>query len=82
MYACTRCGRKHTDPEKALGKILSCTEVKQFWSDIRSEHQALYGHWPHFTTNESGDWICFKCQRKIEIAQVETSERNSNISDL
>lgn len=65
MIACTRCGRWHTDAEEVLGRRLSCTEVKQYWSRIRKEHVTLYQHVAQITTEDSGEWICFKCKRRL-----------------
>jgi hypothetical protein len=44
---------------------LSCTEVKQYWSKIKSEHKELYGHPVNMTTDNSGAPICFECKRKL-----------------
>jgi hypothetical protein len=67
MEACTRCGRWHTAAERAMKGELSCTEVKQFWSRIRNEHLALYGHLAQITTDEAGVYICFKCNRELRL---------------
>lgn len=66
MIACTRCGHWHTDAERASNRTLSCTEVKQYWSRIRTEHNALYGHLAQIGTDESGALVCFKCKRLLE----------------
>jgi len=66
MIACTRCGHWHTDAERARAKNLSCTEVKEYWSRIRNEHQELTGHVAQITTNESGELICLKCRSRLE----------------
>lgn len=65
MIACSRCGHWHTDPEETVGKKLSCTEVKQYWSKIRNEHMIRYGHVARITTDEAGSWICFDCKRLL-----------------
>jgi hypothetical protein len=65
MIACTRCGRWHSDAEKVQGKRLSCTEVKRFWAKIREEHLRLKGHRAQITTDESGNWICLKCNDRL-----------------
>ena len=65
MIACTRCGRWHTDAERVLDKDLSCTEVKQYWSRVRNQHQELFGHMAQLTMDESGAVICFRCKRKL-----------------
>lgn len=66
MIACTRCGRWHGDAEEALGRRLSCTEVKQYWSRIKAEHKKQYGHLAQITTDDSENRICFKCKRKLQ----------------
>jgi hypothetical protein len=65
MIACTRCGRWHLDPEKVKGKRLSCTDVRRYWSKIRAEHMRLKGHAAQITTDESGNWICLKCNDRL-----------------
>ena len=65
MIACTRCGHWHTDAERALGKEMSCTEVRRFWSEIKGEHKKLYGHPAKITTDDFGAPICFECKRKL-----------------
>ncbi|MEN8690086.1 MAG: hypothetical protein AB1Z20_08250, partial [Desulfobacterales bacterium] len=52
MVACTRCGRWHLDAEKVLGKKLSCTDVKQYWSKIREEHLKVKGHPARISTDD------------------------------
>ncbi|MCF8144529.1 MAG: hypothetical protein K9N21_11480 [Deltaproteobacteria bacterium] len=66
MIACTRCGQWHTDAEKALGRRLSCTEVKAYWAGIRREHIRLYGHRAQITTDDSDNWICYTCKRRLQ----------------
>lgn len=66
MIACTRCGHWHTDAERSLEKSLSCTEVKQYWSRLKNEHNELYGHLAQITTDESGKPVCFKCGRELK----------------
>ena len=65
MLACTRCGRRHVDAEKSMGTQLSCTEVKQYWIQIRREHEKTYGHFAQVMTDEAGNWICHVCQRRL-----------------
>jgi hypothetical protein len=65
MIACSRCGRWHLDPEKVDGKRLSCTEVKRYWAKVRKEHLRLTGHAAQITTDESGNWICLKCNGRL-----------------
>lgn len=65
MIACTRCGRWHSDAEAVTGKRLTCTEVKQYWAGRRTRHQHRYGHIPQITTDESDNWNCLKCNRKL-----------------
>ncbi|HKI48580.1 MAG TPA: hypothetical protein VKA69_04600 [Desulfobacteria bacterium] len=65
MKACTRCGRWHDDAEKAMGRGLTCTEVKEYWSKLKDDHRELYGHFPQITTDDSGEWICLKCRRRL-----------------
>ena len=66
MVACTRCGRWHADAEKNIGRRLSCSEVKQYWSNIREAHLQSTGHPARITTDDGGDWICMRCQRKLQ----------------
>jgi hypothetical protein len=65
MIACTRCGRWHLDAEKVLDKRLSCSEVKQYWSKIREEHLQLKGHPARISTDDSGEWVCMRCNCKL-----------------
>jgi hypothetical protein len=65
MIACTRCGRWHLDAEEVLGKRMSCTDVKKYWSKIREEHLQLNGHPAQISTDDSGRWICMKCNCKL-----------------
>lgn len=65
MIACIRCGRWHLDAERAEGRRLTCTEVKQYWSRLRVTHREKYGHYPHITTDDGGVWICLKCNRPL-----------------
>lgn len=66
MIACTRCGHWHTDAERSVGKELSCTEVKRYWSRLKNEHNELYGHLAQITTNAAGVVVCFKCGRELQ----------------
>lgn len=65
MIGCTRCGRWHLDAELFKGQKLSCTEVKQYWAEVRNEHLRRTGHRAKITTNENGDWICFECKARL-----------------
>ena len=65
MIACTRCGNWHEDAEAAEGKRLTCTEVKQYWTQLKRAHEDRYGHYPRITTDEGGNWICLRCDRKM-----------------
>jgi uncharacterized CHY-type Zn-finger protein len=65
LLACTKCGHWHTNAEAALGRSLSCTEVKQFWGRIKAEHRELYGHPAQITIDEEGKPICLQCKRRI-----------------
>jgi len=65
MLACTRCGRLHTDAEKAAGKRLSCTEAKQCWAKWKADHQKNFGHYPALSFDGDDNWICLKCGRRI-----------------
>jgi len=65
MIACTRCGRWHSDAEEVMGKKLSCTDVKQYWSKIRGAHLRLKGHMPMISTDDEGKWICMKCDCRL-----------------
>jgi hypothetical protein len=65
MEACTRCGRWHADAEKVLGRRLSCSDVKRYWSKIREEHLQSTGHPARITTDDAGNWICMKCRFKL-----------------
>jgi DNA-directed RNA polymerase subunit RPC12/RpoP len=66
MIACTRCGHWHIDAEKALGRSLSCTEVKRYWIRLKEAHKEKYGHIAQITVDGSGIYICLKCKHKIE----------------
>jgi hypothetical protein len=65
MIGCTRCGRWHADAEKKKGRKLSCTDVKQYWTEVRDKHQRSTGHTAQITTDENGDWICLKCGARL-----------------
>jgi hypothetical protein len=65
MKACTKCGRWHEDAEAKLGQNLSCTDVKQYWARIREQHMQQTGHRAQISTDESGQWICMKCNCKL-----------------
>ena len=66
MLGCTKCGRWHSDAEDDLGRRLSCTEVKQYWTGIRKEHYDLYDHYPQISTDGAENWICIKCWRRLK----------------
>jgi hypothetical protein len=65
MLACTRCGYWHSNAERALGRNLSCTEVKKFWSRVKEAHRNRYGHPAMITMDGNGTQICFTCKREI-----------------
>lgn len=65
MIGCIRCGRWHTDAETAVGKRLSCTQVREFWARIKQSHHMRYGHRAQLTRDASGAWICYLCKRRI-----------------
>jgi len=65
MIACTRCGRWHLDAEKIEGKRMSCTDIKRYWTKIREDHLRLKGHPAQITTDDSGNWICLKCNDRL-----------------
>jgi hypothetical protein len=65
MVACTRCGRYHLDAEKILDRKMSCTDVKQYWSKIREEHLQSTGHPARISTDDSGQWVCLRCNCKL-----------------
>ena len=65
MKACIRCGRWHEAAEEALGKRMSCTEVKQYWAKAKDEHLKLYGHRAQMVTDDTENWICLTCGRRI-----------------
>lgn len=71
MIACTRCGRWHLDAEKAAGKRLSCTEVKQYWEGIRQEHQRQTRHRPRISVDRDGEWACMECSAKLILPAIE-----------
>jgi hypothetical protein len=48
-----------------MGKNLSCTEVQEFWIQVRKEHEAAYGHPARISTDDDGNWICFDCRRRL-----------------
>lgn len=66
MLSCTKCGRWHSDAENDLKRRLSCTEVKQYWTGIRNDHNELYGHFPQIVTDAEENWICMKCLRRLK----------------
>jgi len=65
MKACTRCGAKHTDVEETLGRHLSCTEVKEYWAEIRKTHIETWGHPARIVKDEDDNYICAQCRRKL-----------------
>ena len=65
MLACTKCGHWHTNAEQALGRNLSCSEVKRFWGRVKQEHRTRYGHTAQIATDDHGTPICFTCKREI-----------------
>jgi len=65
LLACTKCGHWHTNAEAAMGRSLSCTEVKQFWGKIKAEHRELYGHPAQINVDEGGKPLCLQCKRGI-----------------
>jgi hypothetical protein len=65
MIGCIRCGHWHTDAEEVMGRRLSCTEVREFWSRIRKAHYRMHGHRAQLTRDDSGSWICHYCKRRI-----------------
>lgn len=65
MKACTRCGVWHTDAEKYLGRYLSCTEVKQYWSDLKRRHLEEAGHLAVIKIGKDGRVICIKCGQAL-----------------
>lgn len=69
MKACLRCGNLHTDVEEAFGKRLSCTEVKGFWVEAKKHHHRKYGHYAMITTDDEGNYICQKCNRRIPLEE-------------
>lgn len=73
MLACTKCGHWHINAERAMGRNLSCTEVKRFWGRIKSEHRTRYGHQALITTDDTGAPICFTCKREILSDEIETN---------
>lgn len=70
MIGCTRCGRLHTDAEKAEGKRLTCTEVKQHWAELKTDHAQRFGHYPSVTIGDCGQWICLKCGHRLEVNTI------------
>jgi hypothetical protein len=68
MLACTKCGHWHTDAEHAMGRSLSCTEVKRFWVKVKEEHRDRYGHTAQIAfTDNHGTPKCFTCNREISL---------------
>jgi DNA-directed RNA polymerase subunit RPC12/RpoP len=65
MLACTRCGRWHIAAEEALGRRLTCTEVKRFWFDMRQRHREHYGHAAQIVAGPSDAYICVRCGRPL-----------------
>lgn len=67
MLACTKCGHWHTNAEHAMGRNLSCTEVKRFWVKVKEEHWNRYGHRAQIAADDHGTLICFTCNREISL---------------
>ena len=66
MIGCTRCGRWHLDAEAAEGRRLTCTEVREYWADLRAVHRGRYGHYPKIARGDHGEWVCIACNRKLQ----------------
>ena len=65
MQACTRCGHWHTDAEKHMGRYLSCTEAKAFWSDLKRRHMEQAGHMAMIKISSDGRVRCVKCNQEL-----------------
>lgn len=65
MKACTRCGVWHTDAEKHVGHHMSCTEVKQYWSELKRLHLEETGHLAMIKMGKDGRVICIKCGKDL-----------------
>jgi hypothetical protein len=65
MKACTRCGVWHTDAENRAGHYLSCTVVKQYWSDLKRLHMEATGHLAMIKITKDGRVICIKCGQEL-----------------
>jgi hypothetical protein len=61
MKACTRCGAWHTDAERNVGRYLSCTEVKEYWSDVKRRHLEETGHLAMIKMTKDGRVVCVHC---------------------
>jgi hypothetical protein len=61
MKACTRCGAWHTDAEHTVGRHMSCTEVKQYWSDLKRKHSDESGHLAMLKLTKDGKVVCIRC---------------------
>jgi hypothetical protein len=60
MKACTRCGDWHIHAEKDIGRYLSCTEVKHYWSEMKRRHMDETGHLAMIKIKE-GKIVCIHC---------------------
>jgi len=65
MKACTRCGPWHTDAEERVGHYLSCTEVKQYWSDLKRLHMKETGHLATIKISKDGGIVCVRCGQDL-----------------
>lgn len=68
MQACTRCGTWHTDAEKHMGRYLSCTEVKTYWSELKRRHHKETGHMAMLKMTGDGRLVCIKCGQDLSEA--------------
>ena len=65
MQACIRCGNWHKDAEHHVGRYLSCTEVKAYWSDLKRRHREETGHLAMLKMTGDGRIVCIKCGRDL-----------------
>ena len=66
MKACTRCGIWHTDAEERSGRFMSCSEVKQYWSDLKRHHLEETGHLAMIKITKDHRLICIRCGQVLD----------------
>lgn len=66
MKACTKCGEWHTRAEEHMGKALSCTQVKEYWSGVSLRHKEICGHYAQIRIRKNGQIICMTCMQDLD----------------